>query len=163
VPRPPSPTPGPAGRLAGSVLLALALLVPITGCTGDDGVEPPTTSGAPDGGANAPTTAHGGTSDVTTNPAAQDTGPGIARFEAPATVTCEGPTAQVDLVWEAPSADVVRLLVDGDDVGSDQPPTGTTTVDVPCDGSIHVILLAAVGADGATSVRSEAVMAEPEG
>lgn len=153
-----------------SSLLALALLVPTTGCAGDDGAAPPNASASGEAGATDPTTvddptavtAHGPT-EVTTNPAAQDTGPGIDRFEAPATVACEGPTAQVELIWDAPAAEVVRLLVDGDDVGRDEPPSGTTTVDVPCDGSIHVVLLAAVGTDGATSVRSEAVMAEPRG
>lgn len=98
---------------------------------------------------------------MTTNPAATDTGPGIERFDAPATVSCTGATAPVEVSWHAPDAVLVRFLVDGDDVGIDEPTSGTATVDIPCDDSIHVVLLAAVGADGATSVRSEAVLAEP--
>lgn len=104
------------------------------------------------------TTDHRG-SDVTTNPAADATGPGIDRFEASASVGCEaGSDAAVEVSWSAPSASVVRFIVDGFGVGDDQPAVGATEIEVPCDGAIHVVLLTAVGADGFTSVRSEAVL-----
>lgn len=101
---------------------------------------------------------------MTTNPAAAATGPGIDRFEAPASVGCEaGTDTTVEVSWSAPTASVVRFIVDGDSVGDDHPAVGLADIPVPCDGDIHVVLLAAVGADGFTSVRSEAVLTAARG
>lgn len=138
-----------AALLVGSVLLS--------GC-GDDGDDPaPTTSTAP-----AVTPDRDGGTEVTTNPALQDLGPTIERFEAPSTVRCEGDgPARAFVRWSAPEAQLVRFMVDAESQGDAEPASGSTELELPCDGSVHVVVLAAVGADGRSSLASKAVLAEP--
>ena len=136
----------------------LATAIVLGGCAGDDDAVPP--GSVPDAAPSI--TGPHDRSDVTTNPAAADTGPGIERFDAPASVSCaSGTTADVAVTWEAPAATVVRFSIDGEGLAQDHATTGSTSLAVPCDGVVHVVLLAAVGADGATSVDSAAVLTEP--
>lgn len=129
------------------------------GCTGDEPDGLPTGSSAPDGTATRP---HDPGTDVTTNPAASQSGPAIQSFDAPAAVSCDGATpAAVQVTWSAPTASVVRFSVDGDGLAGDHPPEGVTTIELPCDDAVHVVLLAAVGDDGTTRLDSAAVLAEP--
>ena len=149
---------GPGARLPVALAATALALTSLVGCTGDDAPTAATPEAAPS------VTGPHDRSDVTTNPAAVGSGPGIDRFDAPASVPCTaGATASVDVTWAAPAATVVRFSVDGDGLAGDHPTTGSASLAVPCDGVVHVVLVAAVVADGATSVDSAAVLTEPTG
>lgn len=156
--RRPASSSQPPRWTAALTALAVATGVALGGCTGDDGGDAATPPSSPGGSVER---AH--RSDVTTNPAAAAQGPGIESFEAPATVPCpSGGRATIELQWSAPAATIVRFSLDGEGLPGDNPPTGTTSLTVDCDDTVHVVVLAAVGADGSTSVRSEAVLADAD-
>lgn len=101
---------------------------------------------------------------VLQNPAAADVGPGLDELSAPSRVACrEGAAAEVPVSWSAPAATEVRFVVDGEPIAAEQPPVGSTVLDLPCDGSVHVVVAAAVGDGPDASVGSVAVLTEPGG
>jgi len=146
------------------VVAAMAVLAfGVAGCGGDDVTGPDA--------ASASTTASIGSADrteadgpgidphldVTANPA-NDVGPGVESFDAPAEVTCEaGGTAVVPVTWSAPAARSVGFLVDQVSSTTGAPTTGTIDLEVPCDDAVHVITLVAIGDGEIPTVRSEAV------
>ena len=50
------------------------------------------------------------------------------------------------------------ILVDGAQQPGLAPQTGPTTVTVPCDGTSHLVVLAAVAADGSSTIDSRVVI-----
>ena len=101
---------------------------------------------------------------MTRNPAAEATGPGVDEVVAPACAACdEGAEAEVPVSWSAPSATSVRLLVDGEALPGEQPPVGEATVALPCDGVVHVVVVAALDDGPQPSLGSVAVLTEPRG
>ena len=152
-------------RTALAVVAAVAAMAAMASGCGDDPTTAPTTTTAPAGPLPSlerlpPDPGHG----ALDNPAAAAAGPGLDDVVAPAEVACrDGGDAAVPLQWSAPTARVVRVVVDGEPVAGDLPAVGATEVAVPCDGGIHVLLVAAVGDEPEPSVASVAVRTAPEG
>jgi hypothetical protein len=99
---------------------------------------------------------------VTSGPPAGDAAvglPEVVSFEAPPEVACEGASAAVPVTYETRDATAVGLVVDqaASTAVEDPPLSGSQTLEVPCDGRAHTILLIAVGAEGGQSVATLAV------
>ena len=174
-----------AGVLVGATALAAAALA---ACSGSDPVRVspglPTTAGRAattvPGGAGATIVLPKGTSPPGSNPLAPgdtlapSTGsahgggassgsgegaPQIAQITVPSPLRCDaaGPTpATID--YRTAGAERVVILVDGAQQPGLAPQTGPTTVTVPCDGTSHLVVLAAVAADGSSTIDSRVVV-----
>lgn len=91
-------------------------------------------------------------------------GPSIDSFDVPDSADCSGgPMGTVTVSWETTDATEVAILVDGDQVASGSDPSGTDTVDVPCDGEDHDVELEASDGDGKSTSQTESVSTESSG
>ncbi len=90
--------------------------------------------------------------------------PVVLDTQAPASVACaaEG-TTQVPITYATANATQVAVLVDGTQAPGLGPADGERTVDVPCDGRPHVLVVVAIGEDGTTGTESIVVTTESFG
>lgn len=122
------------------------------------GTSPPGSNPVGPGDTLAPSTgaAHGG--GASSDPTGAGS-PQIAQIVVPTPLRCdaEGPTpATID--YRTAGAERVVLLVDGDQQPGLAPQSGPTTVTVPCDGTSHLVVIAAVAADGRSTIDSRVVV-----
>lgn len=159
-----------ATAAAGAVGAALVL-----GACGDDGgassastveapvtlpdrLEPTTTTTVP--GLPSDDGAHGGS---TTSAAEGSATIRVDAFAVDAPTTCEPPSYDVTMTWDAPGAVGATVLVDGVQVAATVPVDGPFVVPLPCDGAGHALALVLVDAGGSSVIRTRAVLATPEG
>jgi hypothetical protein len=112
---------------------------------------PPGTSGA---GTTA-TTSHGsGTTE------GEPTGTAtIAVFEVRNQISCAGPVdVTTGVTYVTKGATSVAFLVDGTQVPGSPPPSGSFDIPLSCDGRSHTVVLAAIDAEGATTVDSRVIL-----
>ena len=90
--------------------------------------------------------------------------PVVLDAQAPASVACaaEG-TTQVPISYSTADATQVAVLVDGTQAPGLSGADGERTVDVPCDGRPHVLVVVAIGEDGTTGTQSIVVTTESFG
>jgi hypothetical protein len=148
--------PRPLARraLRGALTAALAA-VALGSCSG--GTEPArqTLPPGPSGTGTTVATSHGsGTTERAPTGSAT-----IATFEVRNQISCAGAvdvTTGVTYITEGASR--VAFLVDGTQVPGSPPPSGSFDVPISCDGRAHTVVLAAVDADGGTTVDSRVVL-----
>jgi hypothetical protein len=96
------------------------------------------TAGGSGGGGGNPSTPAGGTS----------TGPSIASFSVPKTVTCSSSTT-IQISWVTVNATEVVISIDGPGPYKTYPgPRGSDSVPFACDGRPHTYMITAKGASG---------------
>lgn len=152
MPTPPAGPPSPRAHLRRPRLLATATatvaVALLAGCgsggtSGNDSATlPSVTTRTPGSSAPAP-----GATSTATPTSVGGTQPLIARFDLPATVTCTAGTTTVTASYTTVNVETVAFAVDGRQAGT-APPSGTFDVPIPCDGTIHTVLLVAVGPSG---------------
>jgi hypothetical protein len=147
-------------RAAAATACVVAITSLLVGCSGDSdrsaNVSPPTTGG--DGGTSSTVPGHGGDPGLTV-PEGADAPALSGVTAAPTLSSCTGPTIPVAVTFAAAATPPVRwftVFVEGDQAGI-SPVQGSLTVDVPCDGVAHTLLVIATGENGASSTESVAV------
>ncbi len=127
------------------------------------GTSPPGSNPLGPGDTIAPSTgaAHGG--GASSDPSGEGS-PQIGQIVVPAPLRCDaqGPAAAT-IDYRTSGAERVVLLVDGTQQPGLAPQSGPTTVTVPCDGTSHLVVIAAVAADGKSTIDSRVVMTSVAG
>jgi hypothetical protein len=67
------------------------------------------------------------------------------------------PTPTVTLSWATQNATGVDLSVDGPGIYGSYGPSGSTTLNVPCNGATHTYMLTAKGSNGQTATKTISV------
>jgi hypothetical protein len=127
------------------------------------GTSPPGSNPTPAGG-TVPETGRGGVHGGGGSSSGQPGDPDIGAITVPNPLRCdvEGPAAAT-LDYRTAGADRVVLLVDGQQLPGLAPQSGPVTVTLPCDGATHVLVIAAVGPSGASTIDSRIVLSEVGG
>jgi hypothetical protein len=163
-------------RACAATVAAVAVgagLVLSGGCGGDDGASPATSAQAPvtlpdrldpttSTTAPGPSSveAHGGSAPATAEGSAAIA---VDAFAVEAPTTCDPPSYEATITWDAAGAVGATVLVDGVQVAASVPVDGPFVVPLPCDGAGHAVALVLVGADGSSVIRTRAVLATPGG
>jgi hypothetical protein len=90
------------------------------------------------------------------------TGSQVLQFDVPNDISCVPDVALVEVSYATRDLDAVGFVVDGVSVATpDARPDGTTVIiPVPCDGTVHTIMLVGSGAGG-PAFASKAVVTRP--
>ncbi len=158
----------------GALVVVLAIVIAVLLLSGDDDDSGTNAAATSTSGPTAstpptslpPTTASGGTT-ATTSAAttAASNAPVINSYTSSTTsiacpvanVSTTVPPATVTLSWTTQNATGVDLSVDGPGVYGSYGPSGSTTLDVPCNGATHTYLLTANGSNGQTATKTISV------
>lgn len=158
----------------GAVVVVLAIVIVVlllSEDSGDDNTKVAATSGsAPVAStpprSQAPTTPSGGSTATTAaSTTAAPNAPVITSYTSSTTsIACPAsdvsttvPTPTVTLTWATQNATGVDLSVDGPGVYGSYGPSGSTTLNVPCNGAPHTYLLTAKGSNGQTVTKTISV------
>ena len=116
--------------------------------------------------AQSATTGSGGTTATTAPPTTPPSNaPVITSYTSSTTsIACPAsdvsttvPTPTVTLSWATQNATGVDLSVDGPGIYGSYGPSGSTTLNVPCNGATHTYLLTAKGSNGQTATKTISV------
>ncbi len=156
------------------VVLAIVVVVLLLSDNGDDNstnaaatststtvtTTPTTTQPATTTTSGGSGTSSGGTTATTTSnvPIITSYTSSTTSIACPASdVSTTVPTPTVTLSWATQNATGVDLSVDGPGVYSSYGPSGSTTLNVPCDGNTHTYKLTAKGSNGQTATKTISV------
>jgi hypothetical protein len=156
-PHPPAPPPNRTGwwfALAAVIIVVAGLVIGLLLADDDEQagtgtstttLGTPTTTTVASTSTAAPTT----TGAPTTTTPVTTPAPAIISFTGPDTVTCTAPT-DIEVAWDTTNATGVTISRDGTEIASGGP-SGSQSVEFPCDGAVHTYVLVAANADGATA------------
>jgi hypothetical protein len=125
----------------------------------------PTTTQAPTTNSGGTGTGSGGTTATTAPPTSPSNAPVITSYTSSTTsIACPAsdvsttlPPPTVTLSWATQNATGVDLSVDGPGVYGSNGPSGSTTLNVACNGATHTYLLTAKGSNGQTATKTISV------
>ncbi|GEM_PF-1767241 len=78
--------------------------------------------------------------------------PVVGMVSIPDHVRCSPKMVSVSIAWTTMNVETVYFRVNGNPVGSDQPPSGNTALSLPCDGGTHEIVIVGKGRKKETAV-----------
>jgi hypothetical protein len=93
-----------------------------------------------------------GTAPPTPSASPSAAGPVITAFQVIDEISCTGAQASVPISWATRNAQEVKFQVDNSLLTAGYPTSGTGTIQVPCDGREHSVVLQATGAGGQAAI-----------
>src|SRR4051794_8278386 len=93
-----------------------------------------------------------GTAPPTPSASPSASGPVITAFQVIDDISCTGAQASVPISWATRNAQEVKFQVDNSLLTAGYPTSGTGTIQVPCDGREHSVVLQATGAGGQAAI-----------